>query len=664
LTIKAETIAPVYEKTSNNKVIFRLIGKMRVTGPGEEDLLPKARKERALLAYLCISGEARASRVKLQNLFWGESPDKQSAKSLRHAFWQIAHRINQLIPGMVNINRDEIWLDTDLFQIDTKERLAHGATLLEGFEGITLPFDQWLLAERARVEDYALRALEGTLQRLIDEDAGAELRAAAARRLANFDQTHEGAARALMAAFNDMGEPARAVREFERVRRALKDADLPMSPHTVALHESIRLVHASRRGRRSSINEVLSTEMDHTPALVDQRPSIAVLPFQGRRGHYDYFAAGMEDNLVEGLSKLSEVSVISRMSTVAFREEIRGPRDLGTALGVRYIVSGKLGILSNEINSTINLSDSYVDATIWSHSVNEHYFNWEEINERLINSIVRRIAPQVSLAAIPARRIMGPSESHELVLHAQENMHSSSRIVFDTCKALLDGAIAQQPESAAALAWRARWHLLRIAQGWSPDQKRDADEASDFAERAFRSDDTEPMALAVRAFVAAYIRRDFALTLRRFEAAFHANPNSAPAWFWSATVHGWLGDGTRALEEINKAIMLSPYDPLMHAYNTAAALAYMIDGQYHRAVESSLCAVRQSPGYTAGYVALAISMSLAEHRSEAAWAARELLKVDPTFTVQRFRERSPSCAGPNADLLCDGLTRAGLPLSG
>ncbi len=72
------------------------------------------------------------------------------------------------------------------------------------------------------------KILEAELDRLTEQNARPEVRAAAARRLVNFEPTHEGAVRSLMKAFAQMGDRAQAIREFERCRQVLLSMlDLP-----------------------------------------------------------------------------------------------------------------------------------------------------------------------------------------------------------------------------------------------------------------------------------------------------------------------------------------------------------------------------------------------------------------------------------------------------
>src|SRR6516162_3700403 len=227
--------------------------------------------------------------------------------------------------------------------------------------------------------------------------------------------------------------------------------------------------------------------------------------------------------------------------------------------------------------------------------------------------IVQKVAPHLHAAEMSRIRVKRPDslEAYDLFLRAQENMHNSSRPVFETSEALFDAALAKDPHYAAALAWRAYWHVLRVGQGWSPDPADDATQADRFARAAIECNSMEPMAFAVHGHVASYLYKDFDLAFRRFETALSINANAAPAWLWSAAAHAWIADGSRAIDEINKAMALSPYDPLAYAYSSIAAMAYLADAQYDRAIECALRSLKENRTYTSAYRLLVITLGLA-----------------------------------------------------
>ena len=664
---------------ADSKPRIYLVGRMRAVAPDGEDILPRARKTCGLLAYLCLARGERVSRSRLAGVLWDRSGDPQARMSLRHALSELNTIANGRIPGLVEVERDWIRIDVSACWIDAFEVPDHSERLLEDFDGISPSFDRWLASERVRFEDRLRTALENDLNRLIEDDAGPELRAAAARRLINFEPTHESAVRSLMTAFVQMGDRAQAVREYERCRNSLQRMlDLTPSKETVALYEAMRLMSqtrgagparsqraASETGRPGEQGDPVETHLND-PAH-GHRPSIAVLPFQNLStdARHEYAADGLVEDLIEAFSRIPTFFVISRLSTLAFRNRDRLPQEIGEALGVRYVLSGSMRVVGDHLRLTAELTDTGRGTALWVSKLDEQFFDLLEVQNRLAEAIVGRVAPYLHAAERKRARVKRPErlEAYDLFLRAQENMHNSSRAVFESSQHLFDKAVGLDPNYAAALAWRAYWHVLRVGQGWSPDPARDTVRAEQFARRAVDCDALEPMAFAVQGHIASYLHKDFDAAFQRFETALRINPNAAPAWLWSAATHAYRGDGPRAIEEINRAMALSPYDPLMYAYGGIAALAYLVDGQYERAVECALRSMRENSTYTTAYNLLIAALTLAGREAEAQLPVYQLLKLEPGFTVERFRRRSPVSASPYADLYCEALARAGVPLS-
>jgi len=631
--------------------------------------------------------------------------------SLRQSLSELNSVVNRHVPSLVEIDRDSVRIDVRKCWVDALAILQASADptgetnnllqpyserLLEDLDGITPAFDQWLAAERTCFEDRVRKILEAELDRLTEQHAKPEMRAAAARRLVNFEPTHEGAVRTLMRAFAQMGDRPQAIREFERCRQALRTVlDLPPSKETIAVYEAIR-IESPQLAPPMISNEYRGDEPGETaearpPAVLPVRweirkhsepaaaplydptreprrePSIAVLPFRNLTGDpaHHFIAEGLAEDLIEALSRVPNFFVISRLSTLAFRNQDRHPREIGDALGVRYVLSGSMRILEDRLRLTIELTDTQLGAALWYSKLDERFVDLFEVQDRLSEMIVRKVAPYLRAAEMNRIRVKRPDslEAYELFLRAQENMHNSSRAVFETSEALFDAAIAKDPHYAAALAWRARWHVLRVGQGWSPDPAQDATQADRYARAAIECNSMEPMAFAVHGHIASYLYKDFDLAFRRFEAALQINANAAPAWMWSAAAHAWMGNGSLAIEEINKAMALSPYDPLMYAYSGNAAMAYLVDGQYERAIECALRSLQENRTYTSAHRQLVIALVLAGREDEARASARRLLELEPGLTVAGFRRRYPGSASPHADLFCDALARAGIPLS-
>src|SRR3979409_202876 len=93
---------------SETKAKFYLVGTMRAVAPGGEDILPRSRKTRALLACLCLAQDDGGSRGRLAALLWDRSGDAQARMSLRHALSELNTIINGRVPGLIDIDRDVV----------------------------------------------------------------------------------------------------------------------------------------------------------------------------------------------------------------------------------------------------------------------------------------------------------------------------------------------------------------------------------------------------------------------------------------------------------------------------------------------------------------------------------------------------------------------------
>src|SRR5215472_488631 len=95
-----EYVAPAFSGRWVPRVLPRiyLVGTMRAVAPGGADFLPRARKTRALLAYLCLAQGERVSRSRLIGLFWERSADAQARMSLRQSLSELNSVVNRHVP--------------------------------------------------------------------------------------------------------------------------------------------------------------------------------------------------------------------------------------------------------------------------------------------------------------------------------------------------------------------------------------------------------------------------------------------------------------------------------------------------------------------------------------------------------------------------------------
>src|ERR1700719_1055344 len=105
-------------------VRIHLLGSMRATTYLGEDVLPRGRKARAILACLCLASGERIPRARLATLLWDRVSDEQARKSLRQSLRELTRAMGPLTGELISANRETIRLNTGLCWIDALALLA------------------------------------------------------------------------------------------------------------------------------------------------------------------------------------------------------------------------------------------------------------------------------------------------------------------------------------------------------------------------------------------------------------------------------------------------------------------------------------------------------------------------------------------------------------
>jgi tetratricopeptide (TPR) repeat protein len=129
---------------------------MRATTCLGDDILPRGRKTRALLAYLCLVPAASVARTAATELLWGSGSDPMARNSLRQAVRELTSAFGPIARSLITATRAAIRIDVDACWIDARsllsrrEALLDPVRLLEGMDHTSARFDKWLEAERSR----------------------------------------------------------------------------------------------------------------------------------------------------------------------------------------------------------------------------------------------------------------------------------------------------------------------------------------------------------------------------------------------------------------------------------------------------------------------------------------------------------------------------------
>jgi TolB-like protein/class 3 adenylate cyclase len=397
-----------------------------------------------------------------------------------------------------------------------------------------------------------------------------------------------------------------------------------------------------------------------------QLPSIAVLPLwnQGGDPADDYFCDGVVEDITLSLAGLHELMVISRGSTLAYRGRQPDPREVGRALGVRYVMSGTVRRFEKLVRVSVELSDATTGARLWGEKADVPPGELFDLQDRISWRIVGGIAPNVRAAEMRAAMRKRPESftAYDYTLRGLHIINSLDMHTFLKARDFLNKAMAEDQNFAMPLAWAARWHSLYVGQGWSANPAEDRERAIDLASKAFELDPDNALALATFAHLKAYLFHDYDIALAYFERALAACPNHSLAWLLSAGTLSYIGQTKKAIEHAEQGLRLSPFDRGLYYYYMFLTLAYYADGQFEEAVKRGRLAISENPTYTATHRLFAASLAAIGNLSEARQIANAMLRLEPDFRLETYAvTRQPFRTPELRDRLMDHLRKAGFP---
>jgi len=655
---------------------------MRATTYLGEDILPRGRKARAILACLCLASGLRIPRARLATLLWDRVPATQAKKSLRQSLRELMSAVGPLAGELISANRETILLDTSLCWVDALALLAPQSAapnslrgdlailcageLLEELEGASPSFDQWLLGERTRFSEQLTALLEAELAQMSPLGHEASKQANVARRLIAFDPTHEGASRALMRALSNMGERAQAVREYERCREALKmRLDVEPSRETKALYQAIR-TFSDRETYKKSDTPAAAVPRQGVKAELRRSTSnrlrVGVLPFLAMRSpREEALGFSLSQEIAAALARFRWFDVIAPVSLSHRPFEPLVTEDLLKRKQLDYVLDGAISGSGQQLHVSVRLLDMTQDARpVWSDRIKLSIGELHKLDELVTARVVGQIDPMILfIEGQPRRRQQYGGTG--LLLLAIPLMYSMERAKYEEAGALIERALGLDPDNAMAAAWAAYWQVFYVGQGWTQDVNRAFGIAQQHARRAIKLDPDNAEALGIYGHVCSFFNRDFDNAIHFFDRALRLNPNLAFIWALSSATYSYIGQPDAALLRLERYRDLAPFDPYYSWFENFYTIAYMFKGDYEKVVAIGVRAVMVNPDFVNGYKPLIAALGHLGRRGEAKPYVDKLLSLEPNFTVERFGEVYPIKQASDRERYMMGLRLGGIP---
>jgi adenylate cyclase len=375
-------------------------------------------------------------------------------------------------------------------------------------------------------------------------------------------------------------------------------------------------------------------------ALPD-KPSIVVLPFDNMSAEpgQDFLADGIVEAITAALSCIRSFFVIARSSAFTYKGRATDARAIGKELGVAYLLEGSVQKVGNRLRIIVQLIETEGGAHVWTSRYDGTVDEFFDLQDRITQQVAGALQPSIRLAEIERSRRRRPQDlgSYDYTMRAMPHVWVLEKEESSKALELLEKALAIDPEYPLALAFAGWCHAQRSVYNWADDIADSQSRARSLAEQAAALSGDDPLILAVLGAVHTFVR-NFGTARVLLERALVLDPNCAWAWSRLGWIENYADQPDKAIENFERAIRLSPIDPMNFNNYAGIGSAHEVAGEYDQAVTLYRRALLERPHASWIYRNLASALVGAGRVEEATQAFAEMMRHYPDLTVAKFKQ--------------------------
>jgi adenylate cyclase len=451
-----------------------------------------------------------------------------------------------------------------------------------------------------------------------------------------------------------MAEPgginvSRAVRDQVRDRLPITFGDL--GEHEIAgIARAVRvfrilLDRAAQRARGGPVRQ-------------GNKPSLAVLPFQSLGGgdEAEFFLDSVAEDLITELARARWFSVMARNTSFTYKGRAADTKLIARELAVRYVIEGSLRKAGNRVRISCQLVDGESGEHLWADRFDGTLEDSFDLQDKITESVIGSVEPLLRLAEIKRAQQKPEAERtvYELTRCALPLAFAETADENEEALRLLAKALAEDDDYPTANALAAWCHQQRDLMDWPQATGHDRQEAQRLARLAIAHGADVPLALAIAGLVCAVLTRDHDAALAAVDRASLLNPTAAIVLGFDALTRCFCGAHDEAIERAERALRLSPFEPLGYHAALASALAHLLAGRVEEALSYAHRAIEGNRNFALSYCVLALCCARLGRAEEAEQAARQLAQAAPGFhlrSLRRMRFADAASLLPDLELL-------------
>jgi TolB-like protein/Tfp pilus assembly protein PilF len=377
---------------------------------------------------------------------------------------------------------------------------------------------------------------------------------------------------------------------------------------------------------------------------ISAQPSIAVLPLisVGPRGAHAVIAEALPHEVIAELSRLHWLFVIARASSFQFRGADPDLARIAAVLGVDYCLSGTLEENGQRIAITLELADTRSLKVVWANRYDAQPKAVEVLRSDIVTDILATLELQISMNEAHRASLRESSDLDAWALYhlGLQRVFRSTAEDNAAANALFERAVGRDPGFARAHAGLSFTHFQNAFMRYVRATRSEAASARRHAERAMELDPGDPFANLV-------LGRSFWLTGEQerskpwIDRALALNPNYAQGAYARALTDALLCDGQSGRRYADRAMALSPIDPMHYAMMGSRALSHAVRGEYTEAAQWSHRAANAPNAHVLIAMIAVLGQTLAGRWEAAAAWAETVRRASPGMDQEEFFSAFP-----------------------
>jgi DNA-binding winged helix-turn-helix (wHTH) protein/TolB-like protein len=404
------------------------------------------------------------------------------------------------------------------------------------------------------------------------------------------------------------------------------------------------------------------------PALQAPARSIVLLPLAAEQGNETplWFADALTADLTAELGRLPGTLVIARDTAAAWRGKAADPRDIARALGVRYVVTGSVRRIGEQVRLVLAMADGDSGIESWAD-----HFEFERTHlgasmDEVVQKIARQLNLQMYRSNASRAAVLSPAQAQADDLAMQGwgvYLRGYTPENFAAALALFEQSVAKDPRSVTGWGGVAVINGLGANIGWLPDRNA-AIARLEFASSRLQELDAEHLFALLARSNLANLRRDFEAHVLIGTMITQRYPNHAPSYGSLGLGLLNLGRFDEAVAPVERAIRLSPRDPLLGIWNWEIGTCHFMRERYEDAAAFALAAEEANPRLPLPPLLRAASLARSGREEEARAIVNRYRQHHASYRAEDIarimRSDHPAYAAGRQRMI-ESLQRLGLP---